>query len=112
MNLMKIQKHSKCRSFNIFSNFYLSGLDFGNMEDSNRICHENIQFGTDEPSMMLRDLDGTLTGTPGLSVTADVPYYHDGMECEIKSEWNMTLCQGKLARVKLYLPLIVQAKRI
>ena len=82
------------------------------MEDSNRICHENIQFGTDEPSMMLRDLDGTLTGTPGLSVTADVPYYHDGMECEIKSEWNMTLCQGKLARVKLYLPLIVQAKRI
>ena len=49
--------------------------------------------------MMLRDLDGTLTGTPGTSVTADVPYYHDGIDCEINSEWNMAVCDGKFARV-------------
>ena len=50
--------------------------------------------------MMLRDLDGSLTGTPGLSVAADAPYFHDGVECETKSEWNMTICQGNFARVR------------
>ena len=72
------------------------------MADRNRICHENNEFGNDEPSMVLRDLDGTLTGTPGLSVAADVPYYHDGMDCETKSEWSMAICQGNLARVTLF----------
>ena len=75
------------------------GLDFGDMAEGSRICHQNEKFGNDEPSMMLRDLDGTLTGTPGKSVTADVPYYHDGMDCEINSEWNMAVCDGKFARV-------------
>ena len=69
------------------------------MAEGSRICHKNEKFGNDEPSMMLRDLDGTLTGTPGTSVTADVPYYHDGIDCEINSEWNMAVCDGKFARV-------------
>ena len=75
------------------------GLDFGDMAEGSRICHQNEKFGNDEPSMMLRDLDGTLTGTPGKSVTADVPYYHDGMNCETNSDWNMAVCDGKFARV-------------
>ena len=79
--------------------FEFLGLDFGNMNDATRICHKNEVYGKDEPSMMLRDLDGTLTGTPGTSVTADVPYFHDGIECRPKSDWNMTLCQGNFARV-------------
>ena len=75
------------------------GLDFGDMADSDRICHANKKSGNDEASMVLRDLDGTLTGTPGVSVAADVPYFHDGLECETNSEWNMAICQGNLARV-------------
>ena len=71
------------------------------MDDADKICHKNKVNGADESSMMLRDLDGSLTGTPGQSVTADVPYYHDGIECKTKSEWNMTICQGYFARVKL-----------
>ena len=75
------------------------GLDFGDMDDASKICHKNEEYGNDEPSMMLRDLDGSLTGTPGTSVTADAPYYHDGIECETKSTWNMAICQGNFARV-------------
>ena len=78
-----------------------TGLNFGDMDDADKICHKNKVNGADESSMMLRDLDGSLTGTPGQSVTADVPYYHDGIECKTKSEWNMTICQGYFARVKL-----------
>ena len=70
------------------------------MAEGSRVCHQNEKFGNDEPSMMLRDLDGTLTGTPGKSVTADAPYYHDGMDCEINSEWNMAVCNGNFARVR------------
>ena len=62
-----------------------------------------MKFGTDEPSMMLRDLDGTLTGTPGVSVTADTPYYHEGKDCETNSDWNMAVCPGNFARVSFYI---------
>ena len=85
------------------TNFYTSDLDFGDMEDANRICHSNMKFGADEPSMMLRDLDGTLTGTPGVSVTANTPYYHEGKECEVNSDWNMAVCDGNFARVNFYI---------
>jgi len=72
------------------------GLDFGDTAYADRICHRNMKFGMDEPSMMLRDLDGTLTGTAGVSVTADTPFYHEGKECETNNDWNMTVCQGNL----------------
>ena len=69
------------------------------MAESDRICHANKKSGNDEASMVLRDLDGTLTGTAGVSVAADVPYFQDGLSCETKSDWNMAICQGNLARV-------------
>ena len=69
------------------------------MQNFQRICHENEKYGRDEPSMVLRDLDGTLTGTAGVSVAADTPYYHDGIDCEVRSDWNMSICQGNFARV-------------
>ena len=81
--------------------FYTTGLDFGGIEYSSRICQGNKVFGADEPSMMLRDLDGSLTGTAGVSVTADAPYYHEGKECEINADWNMAVCPGNFARVTL-----------
>jgi len=80
----------------------VKGLDFGDMADGSRICHKNEKFGNDEPSMVLRDLDGTLSGTPGVSVAADVPYYHEGMECETNAEWNMAVCNGNFARFYLW----------
>ena len=69
------------------------------MADSSKICHKNVEYGHDEPSMVLRDLDGSLTGTPGVSVAAIAPYYQDGIDCEVKSEWNMGICNGNFARV-------------
>ena len=69
------------------------------MPDSLKICHKNEEYGLDEPSMVLRDLDGTLTGQVGVSVAADSPYYRDGIECESNSDWNMSICQGNFARV-------------
>ena len=73
------------------------------MADGSRICHKNEKFGNDEPSMVFRDLDGTLSGTPGVSVAADVPYYHEGMECETNAEWNMAVCNGNFARVNYWI---------
>ena len=69
------------------------------MQYANRICHANKVYGADEPSMMLRDLDGTLTGKVGVSVTADTPFYHEGKECETNTDWNMAVCTGNFARV-------------
>ena len=79
--------------------YLILGLDFGDMADSSKICHKNVEYGLDEPSMVLRDLDGSLTGTPGVSVAAIAPYYQDGIDCELKSEWNMNICNGNFARV-------------
>ena len=81
--------------------YLILGLDFGDMADSSRICHKNKEYGLDEPSMVLRDLDGSLTGTPGVSVAAIAPYYQDGIDCELKSEWNMEICNGNFARVTI-----------
>ena len=72
------------------------------MADSSKICHKNKEYGHDEPSMVLRDLDGSLTGTPGVSVAAIAPYYQDGIDCELKSEWNMEICNGNFARVIMH----------
>ena len=72
------------------------------MDDDDRICHADLKTGNDEFSMMLRDLDGSLTGSPNMSVTANIPYYHDGMQCNTNSHWNMSVCNGKSARVRTH----------
>ena len=82
------------------------------MADSSKICHKNVEYGHDEPSMVLRDLDGSLTGTPGVSVAAIAPYYQDGIDCEVKSEWNMGICNGNFARVTMDFLYVLRTKNM
>ena len=77
-----------------------AGLTFDFDEpDATRVCHDNLVTGDDETSMTFRDLDGTLTGTPGTSLVSPDSYLQDGLNCELRGNWNMTVCEGNFARV-------------
>ena len=53
--------------------------------------------------MTLKDLDGSLTGTKGQNVVSNDEYLHEGLQCENKGLWNMTVCNGNFARVIWFL---------
>ena len=57
--------------------------------------------------MTIKDLDGSLTGTPGMNVVSNDDYLHEGLDCEPSTLWNMTVCNGKFARVFLKYFLII-----
>ena len=63
------------------------------------MCHYNQITGADETSMTIKDLDGSLVGTPGLNVVANDEYLQTGLDCETNSLWNMTVCNGNFHRV-------------
>ena len=56
-------------------------------------------IGADETSMTFRDLDGSLTGTAGTSLVSPDYYLQEGLNCQLRENWNMTVCEGNFARV-------------
>lgn len=92
-----IKFHDKFR-FGMGPKSSVEGLVFD--EDiGTTVCHDNKMNGTDESSMILNDLDGSLTGTAGNAVVATDPFLHGNMDCKTNPKWNMSVCNGNFARV-------------
>ena len=49
---------------------------------------------------MIRDLDGSLTGTPNVAVAKWNAYYVENADCEIRPQWNFTVCNEKFIKVE------------
>jgi len=81
----------------------VKGLEFDFEEpEALRICHKNEIVGPDETAMTFKDLDGTLTGGAGLNVVSTDDYLHEGLDCEARPLWNMTVCDGNFIRFYLF----------
>jgi len=81
----------------------VKGLSFDFEEpEALRVCHQNQKTGADELAMILKDEDGSLTGTPGVSVMSRDDYLQEGLECEQNGDWNMTLCKGDFTRFYVF----------
>ena len=52
-------------------------------------------------SVLMKDLDGSLTGTAGSVVTKSDVYYTAEANCSTRNNWNMQVCDGRYAKVKL-----------
>ena len=50
-------------------------------------------------SIMMRDLDGSLTGEAGTTVVKPDMYFTENSECEAKEGWNLEVCKGRFAKV-------------
>ena len=49
----------------------------------------------------MKDLDGSLTGIPGAVATKRDVYYTKEAICSINSNWNMQVCEGRYAKVRI-----------
>ena len=52
-------------------------------------------------SVIMRDLDGSLTKAPGSSVVKSNVYYTEKLQCEKKNPWNMDICPDRFIKVVL-----------
>src|SRR5690606_15740908 len=52
-------------------------------------------------SAAFRDLDGSITGTPGAYIVIDNGIASDEGACEIKASWNAAICKGDMGRFSI-----------
>ena len=52
-------------------------------------------------SAAFRDLDGSVTGSPGATIVLDNGIAADEDACEIKSSWNAAVCKGDVGRFSI-----------
>ena len=73
---------------------------------ASRVCHNNVKIGKDETAMIFNDLDGSLTGKAGATLVSTDSYLLNGLNCNFKGNWNMTVCEETkhFARVHPCLP--------
>ena len=55
--------------------------------------------GPGEASVLLTDLDGSLTGAAGGVVTKKGVYFAEDADCSVRAGWNMQVCGGRYAKV-------------
>jgi cell migration-inducing and hyaluronan-binding protein len=82
--------------FSLSTDNYASGLTFP--DSTLRVYLETRPVPSDPESgedgyrsAVFRDLDGSVTGTPGMAVTVDNPLLYDGA-CSYRSDWNARVC--------------------
>ena len=75
-------------------------------DTASRVCHDNVKIGKDETAMIFNDLDGSLTGKAGATLVSTDSYLLNGLNCNFKDNWNMTVCEETkhFARVHPCLP--------
>ena len=79
------------------------GLDFDFEEPKAlRICHPGKFTGSDETAMTFRDLDGSLMLPAGKTLVATDSFLKGTVNCDDNSNWKMSECQGKFARVSCF----------
>ena len=79
------------------------GLTFDNVDTN--ILHENLaEEGPGEVSLMIRDLDGSLTNRTDRVVTVarKNAYYSRHAQCETVSNWNLDICETNFSSVFLF----------
>jgi len=52
-------------------------------------------------SAAFRDLDGSISGTPGAYIVIDNGIASDEASCEIKASWNAAICKGDIGRFSI-----------
>ncbi len=52
-------------------------------------------------SAAFRDLDGSISGTPGAYIVIDNGIASDEQACEIKASWNAAICKGDIGRFSI-----------
>ena len=52
-------------------------------------------------SVLMKDMDGSLTGAAGSVVTKSDVYYTAEAQCSTRSNWNMQVCDGRYAKVRV-----------
>lgn len=82
--------------FSLDTDNYAAGLRFH--PSTKRLYLENRPVPTDPDSgedgyrsAVFQDLDGSVTGTPGVAVTVNNPILFDG-SCQYRTEWNARVC--------------------
>ncbi|PNY81817.1 G8 domain-containing protein [Deinococcus koreensis] len=68
------------------------------LDDSRRVYLPDAQADKDgDKAATFLDADGSVTGTPGLSVTGSA-LLRDAPDCSARAEWNASVCGGQYAR--------------
>ena len=70
----------------------VSGLTFVN---ARRVVFPTTLEGDGERMSIITDRDGSLTGTPGATVTVNNPLLVDGRTCAARPDWNASICRSR-----------------
>jgi hypothetical protein len=57
--------------------------------------------GDGERMSVITDRDGSLTGTPGATVTVNNPLLVDGRTCTARPDWNASICRSRFVGVSV-----------
>jgi cell migration-inducing and hyaluronan-binding protein len=68
--------------------------------NAREVTFPNALHGDGERMSMINDLDGSLTGTAGATVTVNNPLLLDG-SCTPRADWNASICTSQFAAVNV-----------
>ena len=76
-------------------------FDFTDPNEGFYMMDEDLRLGRGDTSIIMTDIDGSLTGTAGAMAVKEDVYYTRGEDCEKREGWNMDVCEPgiRLARV-------------
>ena len=74
-------------------------FNFDDTTDAPWMYDQETKEGRTEMAVFIKDVDGSLTGTPGAVATKKDVYYTAEANCSLRSTWNMQVCDGRYAKV-------------
>ena len=69
-------------------------------KDGNYMLDKDIVSGHRENSILIRDLDGSLTGAQNRTIVKKGAYYMRGVDCVTREHWNMDVCRTRFIKVR------------
>ena len=69
-------------------------------KDGNYMLDKDIVSGHRENSILIRDLDGSLTGAQNRTIVKKGAYYTTSVDCVTKENWNMDVCRARYIKVR------------
>ena len=69
------------------------------MTDGFYMFDRGVESNIGDDTIMMRDGDGSLTGTAGVTVVRPGVYYADADKCSTMEGWNMDACTQQFIRV-------------
>lgn len=74
-------------------------FDFSDPDEGYYMYEESPMNGIGENSVTMRDLDGSLTGSAGVTVVEKGVYFTKNSNCQEMSGWNLEICDEYFAKV-------------